>query len=207
VKKLAAIACICTALAASSAAALTLREMSGSIDACHTQGQVDDIVTALSNEGWQLSSRPLSDTTTAQLVWPQAMFYLAGDTGGEELTSIVALQTKTIAGFARKQDIPSSKTRIMIRAKGNAQDSVLLLWQMPVAGSVSVVCRFALSANSLNDNHAQAISANPPIETGENQGFSITSMNTSVLSTALGRPVTTSGVLSTHNRFALGATQ
>ena len=206
-KKLAVIACISTALAATSATALTLTEMSSSIDACFTKGEVDSTVAALESTGWQRAPRPLPEATAEQLIWPQALFYITGDSGGEALKSIVELQRRTVTGLAAKKDIPTSKTRILSRQLGDKTESVLLLWQIPSPGLISVICRFALSSASLSDPQGALATPYPKMDQAPNQTLNITSLNSAKIAAAIAGPMSVSGVVQTQHRFQLEVAQ
>ncbi|MEP3346581.1 MAG: hypothetical protein ABJN34_16130 [Litoreibacter sp.] len=198
-----------TALAASSlvASALTLTEMSASIEACHLpHANVDDTVEALAQQGWmQAPESNLVPEVIEQLIWPQVAFYANGDTGGEQIKSIVDLQRKTVAGFARKKDIPQSKTRILTRQIGADAEAALVFWLQPDPDATNIICRFALSSTTLI-GHAAGGFAEPQVvdqsDATATKSFSITAMNAGFLSEQIDAPVTVSGIVQTQTTFA-----
>ncbi|EPX81593.1 hypothetical protein [Litoreibacter arenae] len=185
------------------ASAQTLTEMSGSIDACHQPtANVDDTVTSLAQQGWALVPQgDLSPETIELLIWPQVAFYATGDTGGEQIKAIVDLQRKTVAGFAKKKDIPQSKTRILTRQIGSDTEAALVFWLQPDPAQTNIICRFALSSASLSGQPTEDFAAPRVVETSPTQRFAITPMNAASLATKIGAPVTVSGTLETQTSF------
>ncbi|SDX16564.1 hypothetical protein [Litoreibacter albidus] len=206
IKAVAIAACVSTALAATSfmASALTLTEMSGSIDACHQpNANVDDTVAALAQEGWvQVPHGELGAEVTELLIWPQVAFYATGDTGGEQIKSIAELQRKTVAGFAKKKDIPQSKTRILTRQIGADTEAALVFWLQPDPAQTNIICRFALSGHSMIGHTAGDFGTPHPVETSPTQSYTITSMNAGRIAAKIGTPVTVSGIVQTTVNFA-----
>ena len=183
--------------------ALTLTEMSASIDACHLpNANVDDTVNALAQQGWvQAPEGDLSPEIIELLIWPQAAFYATGDTGGEQIKAIVDLQRKTVAGFAKKKDIPQSKTRILTRQIGADTEAALVFWLQPDPAQTNIICRFALSPHSLIGHTASDFAAPQVVETTPTKRFAITPMNAASLAAKIGAPVTVSGTLETQTSF------
>ena len=208
IKAVAIAACASTALAATSyiASALTLTEMSASIEACHQpNANVDDTVNALAQQGWLRVEGELSPDIIELLIWPQVAFYATGDTGGEQIKAIVDLQRKTVAGFARKKDIPQSKTRILTRQIGADTEAALVFWLQPDPAQTNIICRFALSSASLVGHTATDFATPEVIEISPTQRFAITPMNAASLAAKISASVTVSGTLETQTSFASGS--
>jgi hypothetical protein len=202
------VALFASLMSAAPSLALTLTEMSmsGSIDACHQpNANVDDTVGALVGQGWvQVPQGDLSPETIELLVWPQVAFYGTGDTGGETVKTIVDLQRKTVAGFARKKDIPQSKTRILTRQIGADAEAALVFWLQPDPSTTNIICRFALSSASLIGDTATDFATPQMVDASPTQSFSIIGMNTASLAAKIASPVTVSGVVETQTTFASG---
>lgn len=188
-------------LAALPAQAETLTGMSDSIVACRSPAPIEGTVAALADAGWAPVDGPLSPEITELLIWPQVAVYATGDTGGEELRSIVTLQRKTVAGFARKADIPQSKTRILTRPVGGAREAVLVFWLQPDPATVNIICRFALSSRSLSGYSGADFGVPTVAPTAPSQQFTVTPMNAASLSQKIGAPVTVSGIVETQFSF------
>ncbi|WP_298260565.1 hypothetical protein [uncultured Litoreibacter sp.] len=199
-------ACASTALAATSlvASAQTLTEMSASIEACHLpHANVSDTVDVLAQQGWVLVPEgDLSSDTIELLIWPQVAFYANGDTGGEQLKAIVDLQRKTVAGFAKKKDIPQSKTRILTRQIGADAEAVLVQWLQPTPSTVNIICRFALSSASVTGQGSKDFGS--PVTTKAEKGgiWTTTVLNADSLAAKINAPVTVSGIVQTQANFA-----
>ena len=196
--KLAACIALCASLPAH---ALTVTEMSASIEACHTAAPIDGTVAALNQQGWRVVEGELTPEVIELLIWPQVAFYATGDTGGEQLKSIAELQRKTVAGFAKKRDIPQSKTRILTRQIGGDTEAALVFWLQPDPATTNIICRFALSPHSLIGHTAGDFGQPTVAETTPTQRVSITPMNPGSLSAKIGAPVTVSGTLETQFSF------
>jgi len=182
-------------------AALTVTEMSASIEACHTPAPIDGTVAALNQQGWRVVDGELDPEVIERLIWPQVAFYATGDTGGEQLKSIADLQRKNVAGFAKKKDIPQSKTRILTRQIGGDLEAALVFWLQPDPSTSNIICRFALSPHSLIGHTAGGFGQPTVAETSPNQKFTITPMNPGTLAAQIGAPVTVSGTLETFFSF------
>lgn len=186
--------------------AMAMPQIEPSITACHTpNGQIDDTVTALAQDGWtQLPAGEMPADIADLLIWPQIVFYTTGDTGGADLTSLADIQRKSVAGFARKKDIPQSKTRILIRDKSGQTEAALVLWQQPVPHQTIVICRLALSAGTV-PAHAQAPFGLPQVtdtsDATTKRTATLTPMNPDALSAQIGSPVTTTATLQTQITF------
>ena len=200
------VALFASLMSAAPSLALTLTEMSGSIDACHQpNANVDDTVGALVGQGWvQVPQGDLSSEIVELLIWPQVAFYATGDTGGETVKSIVDLQRKTVAGFARKKDIPQSKTRILTRQIGADAEAALVFWLQPDPATTNIICRFALSSASLIGDAATDFATPQMVETSPTRSYSIIDMNAASLAAKIASPVTVSGVVETQTSFASG---
>lgn len=183
------------------ASALTVTEMSASIEACHAPGPIEATVSALANQGWVLSEGDLSPETIELLIWPQVAFYATGDTGGEQIKTIVDLQRKTVAGFAKKKDIPQSKTRILTRQIGMNTEAALVFWLQPDPATTNIICRFALSPHSLIGQTPGYFGEPQVVESTPTQRYTITPMNAGSLSAKIGASVTVSGTLETQFSF------
>lgn len=72
----------------------------------------------------------------ARLAWVLALPYIQGDSGGEALASILALQTKAAGNLARLAPTANSATRVFA---GDTSVSILR-WQEWANGRVSVTC-------------------------------------------------------------------
>lgn len=203
IKAAAIAACVSTALAASSFAtsALTVTEMSASIEACHTAAPIDGTVAALNQQGWGVVEGDLSPEVIELLIWPQVAFYATGDTGGEHLRSIVELQRKTVAGFAKKKDIPQSKTRILTRQLGGDLEAALVFWLRPDPSTSNIICRFALSPQSMTGQANGDFGPPQVVETTPTRSVAFTPMNPGSLAAKIGAPVAVSGTLETHISF------
>lgn len=198
-----------SAFAALPTSALTLTEMSASIEACHLpNANVDDTVTALAQQGWILVPEgDLAPEVIELLIWPQVAFYATGDTGGEQIKSIVDLQRKTVAGFARKKDIPQSQTRILHRQIGANHEAALVFWLQPDPSTTNIICRFALSSTSLIGHTAGDFAVPQVFDSSDataTRSFAATTMNAASLSAKIGAPVTVSGIIQTQTNFAAG---
>ncbi|PTX57176.1 hypothetical protein C8N43_1842 [Litoreibacter ponti] len=189
------------ALSALPAQAMTLTEMSASIEACHTPAPIEETVAALGQEGWIAVDGPLGPEIIELLIWPQVAFYATGDTGGAQIRAIVDLQRKTVAGFARKADIPQSKTRILTRQIGADREAVLVFWLQPDPATTNIICRFALSPHSMIAHTAGDFGPPSVAQTTPTQRFSITPMNAASLAAKIDAPVTVSGTLETQFSF------
>lgn len=188
--------------AATTAHGQTLTEMSGSMEACHAPAKdISQTTVALAGQGWVLVEGDPAPEIVELLIWPQIAFYATGDTGGEAMSSLAALQRKTVAGFAKKVDIPTSKTRIMHRQIGADREAVLVFWLQDTPTETQIICRFALSAHSLLGQTAGGFGVPTAAETAPGKSFTITPMNAAVLSAEIDAPVTVSGVMQTTAIF------
>lgn len=196
-------ACLCAALATVPAAtqALTVTEMSASIEACHTPARIDGTIAALAQQGWIVVEGGLSPEIVELLIWPQVAFYATSDTGGEQVKAIADLQRTTVAGFADKPDLPQSKIRILTRQIGADVEAALMFWLQPDPATTSIICRFALSPHSLIGHTAGYFGAPQVVEAGPAQKFAIIPMNAASLAATIGMPVTVSGTLETQTVF------
>ncbi|SFR40675.1 hypothetical protein [Litoreibacter janthinus] len=196
-------------LAATPLQALTLTEMSDSIEACHLpHAEVDATVDALAAQGWvPVPQGDLAPEIIELLIWPQVAFYATGDTGGEQIKAIVELQRKTVAGFAKKKDIPQSKTRILTRQIGTDVEAALVFWLQPDPAQTNIICRFALSSTSLIGHTAGGFAAPQVVDQSDataTKSFSVTVMNAGHLANQIAAPVNVSGVVETQTSFATG---
>lgn len=193
-------------VASANAQPLAVTEVSGSIDACHTPAaQVEEIVKGLSSDGWMLLPAGKMPTDVVELlIWPQIVFYTTGDTGGAELASLADIQRKTVAGFARKKDIPQSKTRILTRKQGAQAEAAMVLWQQPVPHQTIVICRFALSDSTVAVTNTPSFGTAHMTDTSDantRRTATLTLMNPAALSTQIGAPVTPTATLQTQLIF------
>lgn len=183
------------------ASALTVTEMSASIEACHTPAPIEGTVTALNQQGWRVVEGDMTPEVIELLIWPQVAFYATGDTGGEQIKSIADLQRKTVAGFAKKKDIPQSKTRILTRQIGGDVEAALVFWLQPDPATTNIICRFALSGHSMIGHTAGDFGTPLPVEASPTQRYTITPMNAGSIADKIGAPVTVSGTIETQFSF------
>lgn len=71
-----------------------------------------------------------------RLSWVLAMPYLHGDSGGEDLATILALQARAAANIARLTPTAKSETRVLANETGVS----ILRWQNWANGKVTVTC-------------------------------------------------------------------
>ena len=141
-KRLAAIACMCTALAAPSLAAQQLIDAE---DCFKDAPQIETITNAMTDRGWQQADlASLDERTVEHIAWTRMRLYLGGDQGGESVENLLDIQRKTARGLHRKLDLDTSKTRVMTRVQNGLQETALILWLAPVVGVTSVTCQFTL---------------------------------------------------------------
>lgn len=185
-KRLAAIASICTALAAPSFATQQLIDAE---DCFNDAPQIETITDAMSARGWQQADlTKLDDRTIDHIAWTRMRLYLAGDQGGESIKNLLEIQRKTARGLHRKLDLETSKTRVMTRVQNGLQETAVILWLVPAIGVSSVTCQFTL----IDPNEAftgEKLAAHLPDQVLEVGGatvtVSVTRLNSELLPTEL----------------------
>ena len=138
---------------------------------------------------------------------PNFKYDVAAQPGGEQIKAIVDLQRKTVAGFAKKKDIPQSKTRILTRQIGSDAEAALVFWLQPDPAQTNIICRFALSSTSLIGHTAGGFAVPQVVDQSDDtatKSFSITVMNAGYLANQIDAPVTVSGIIQTQANFASG---
>ena len=106
---------------------------------------LDAALRPLTEAGWTaLPDGTLPGEVAGRLVWLYVADYTTGDSGGETLATILALQERTVKALAVKRDIPGSKTRILT----SGEDAMILMWRAPAPATVELDCRVALSGGA-----------------------------------------------------------
>lgn len=201
-----AILALCASIVATAAPVLATPYLNASVNAClQPSGDVETIVSALASAGWSPipAGEPASDVIE-QLIWPQTVAYFTTDTGGEALTAVLDLQRKTVRGFARKKDIPQSKTRILTRIAGDQLETVLVSWRQPAPRQTETTCRFAFSTATVAGNPAAAFDPQPQINLSEGavqRSIAVVLLDQSGLAATSGAPVTVSATIETTLSF------
>ncbi len=104
---------------------------------------IETIIGELEIEDWQLAPDP-SALTLEQLAWTGMPQYFAGDSGGAELKSVLELKIRTAKGLLRKKELPTNKTRILVRKIDERQETLLLMWRKPTPQTTEIQCLAAL---------------------------------------------------------------
>ncbi|MEM1152427.1 MAG: hypothetical protein AAGI03_18120 [Pseudomonadota bacterium] len=104
------------------------------------EGQLEQLVSDLQSEGWQLVQTP-EDDLIDELAWIQSWYYLSGDTGGTSLDNILEIQRKAARGLLRKKDIPQSKSRFFQRRDGTTSETLMVAWREPFPQVLQIDCR------------------------------------------------------------------
>ncbi|MEL6916065.1 MAG: hypothetical protein AAFP13_16335 [Pseudomonadota bacterium] len=123
------------------------------------------LMTSLEAEGWSaiMPGEPIPEDAVESIALARTIFYATTDRGGASLDQIMALQRRTVPGFARRVDTDLTKVRVLTRG----DEAMTLHWTFPQAGRwgiVEVICRIA--------------SAEGSAARGTEEGFEGTSMET-----------------------------
>lgn len=190
---------LCAAALAAMAAPAVAQEVP---QACVTPAaDIDAPLVALGAEGWTpLPEGPLPPDVAGALVWLYVADYVIGDSGGETLPAIIALQGRTVTGLARKRDIPSSRTRFLTSDAG----AMILMWREPVPGRIEVQCRIALTGPDAPGARPFVAAPTRAVEYGTLRTIAL---DRATLSDAVGRAVETAQLVETYLIHPAGAAQ
>ncbi|MEO9824654.1 MAG: hypothetical protein ABJF50_09605 [Paracoccaceae bacterium] len=130
-----------------SASALAAQPLAFVSTCLQAEDDIDTIATTLIDQGWEQVGKT-SETAVSDLSWVLSSYYFNSDSGGESVTSILELQTKTAAAMLKKKDIPQSKSRIFVRDTDDAPETLRVTWQQPIETLTEYGCQAALSASS-----------------------------------------------------------
>lgn len=141
-------ACVALSLALfASASALAAQPLAFVTTCLEAEDDIDTIATTLTEQGWkQADGAP--ESAISGLSWVLSSYYFNSDSGGESVTSILELQSKTAAAMLKKKDIPQSKSRIFVRDTDDRPETLRVTWQQPIETLTEYGCQAALSPSS-----------------------------------------------------------
>ena len=169
---------------------------------------VERTVETLTSQGWAVATHPDQETLTA-IAWTSVPMYMVGDSGGASLSEVLAIKLKTAKGLARKVDLPSSKTRILVRQQADGQDTLVLIARTtPITKRAETHCHVSLTAESGKGLEDQTILSEgapgftrveaPDVAgTGTDQSIDVVLLDPEVLSAETDTDVKTAVVLDT----------
>ncbi len=120
------------------------------LDVCAEKADdINDIVSKLTVIGWKsIPKDEISDQTVRDLSWIYMGQNLLGEPSLAQITQQADLQKRTVRGFARKKDIPSAKTRILIKDVQKTSEAMIVNWVHIYPHVAWVECNLALKVST-----------------------------------------------------------